>query len=43
MLELNVKMPEFILESSLGGTLSDAELLGKYAVIVFYPRNNTPG
>ncbi len=43
MLDFKDKMPEFNLESSLGGTLSNGELLGKYAVVVFYPRNNTPG
>lgn len=43
MLSIGKKAPAFKLESSLGGFLSNEDLLGKYAVIVFYPKNNTPG
>lgn len=43
MLKINQKAPDFNLDSSSGGKLSLADLKGKYAVIVFYPRNNTPG
>lgn len=37
------KAPDFDLESSSGGRLSLRDLRGKFAVVVFYPRNNTPG
>lgn len=43
MLEIDSKAPGFKLESSTGGSLSLEDLAGHYAVIVFYPKNNTPG
>jgi peroxiredoxin Q/BCP len=43
MLEIGSMAPEFNLESSCGGKLSLGDLKGKFAVIVFYPKNNTPG
>lgn len=43
MLKLGSKAPAFKLESSAGGELSLADLKGKNALIVFYPKNNTPG
>ena len=43
LLALGKKAPNFKLEASTGETLSLAELKGKFAVIVFHPKNNTPG
>ena len=42
-LPIGAKAPDFELESSSGGKLSLAALRGRFAVIVFYPKNNTPG
>lgn len=43
MLEVGKKAPAFTLESSDGGKVKLADLVGKFAVIYFYPRDNTPG
>ncbi len=43
MLEVGKKAPAFALESSDGGTLKLADLVGKPVVVYFYPRDNTPG
>lgn len=43
LLALGKKAPSFSLEASTGERLSLADLSGKFAVIVFYPKNNTPG
>jgi len=43
LLPVGAKAPDFDLESSSGGRLSLSDLRGKFAVIVFYPKNNTPG
>ena len=43
MLALGKKIPAFTLEGSHDTKLASKDLLGKYAVIVFYPKNNTPG
>lgn len=43
MLEIGSNAPDFNLKTSDGGVLSLNDLKGKYAVIVFYPKNNTPG
>lgn len=43
MLKIGSSIPRFNLESSSGGQLSSDDLSGRNAVIVFYPRNNTPG
>jgi len=37
------KAPAFSLESSTGGKVSLKGLAGKYVVLYFYPRDNTPG
>ncbi len=42
-LPVGTPVPEFDLEASTGGRLSSADLRGKFAVVVFYPKNNTPG
>lgn len=43
MLKLGSKAPAFKLEASTGGEISLADLKGQNVVIVFYPKNNTPG
>lgn len=43
MLKIGQKAPAFNLEASSGGKLSLKDLSGKFGVIVFYPKNNTPG
>lgn len=43
MLKEGKKAPSFTLESSTGGKLGLKDLAGQYAVIYFYPRDNTPG
>ncbi|UCD62641.1 MAG: redoxin domain-containing protein [Candidatus Zixiibacteriota bacterium] len=43
LLPLGKAAPAFDLASSAGGRLSLGDLEGKFAVIVFYPKNNTPG
>jgi thioredoxin-dependent peroxiredoxin len=42
-LAVGKKAPAFELASSEGGTISLRDLAGRYAVIFFYPRDNTPG
>ncbi len=43
MLDFGSKAPAFDLESSQGGRLSLTDLGGRFAVLVFYPKNSTPG
>lgn len=43
MIEVEQKIPEFELPATQAGTLSNKDLEGKYAVIYFYPKDNTPG
>jgi len=43
MLKIGTKLPRFDLKSSSGGRLTETDLVGRFAVIVFYPKNNTPG
>ena len=43
MLEVGKKAPAFTLESSDGGKVKLADLAGKYVVLYFYPKDNTPG
>jgi len=43
MLDIGMPAPAFSLESTLGGKLSLQDLRGRFAVIVFYPADNTPG
>jgi len=42
-LTVGKKAPAFELASSEGGTISSRDLAGRYAVIFFYPKDNTPG
>ena len=37
------KAPAFSLESSDGGKVALKDLAGKYVILYFYPRDNTPG
>lgn len=37
------KVPEFVLPTDDGGTISLADLAGRTAVIYFYPKDDTPG
>lgn len=43
MVNIGDKAPSFNLDSSSGSKFSSDNLKGKFAVIVFYPKNNTPG
>lgn len=43
MLAIDSVAPDFNLDGSGGRTVSLQDLRGKFAVIVFYPKNNTPG
>lgn len=43
MIKIGNKAPSFMLESSTGETFSSDDLKGRFAVIVFYPKNNTSG
>jgi peroxiredoxin Q/BCP len=43
MLEVGKKAPQFTLPSSDGDDVSLKALAGKYVVLYFYPRDNTPG
>jgi peroxiredoxin len=43
LLPIGKKAPAFNLEASTGGKLSSRDLEGRFAVIVFHPKNNTPG
>ena len=43
MIQEGRKAPAFNLPSSTGGKLALKDLAGKYAIIYFYPRDNTPG
>ncbi|MDH3201574.1 MAG: peroxiredoxin [Myxococcales bacterium] len=43
MIQEGRKAPAFSLESSDGGKVALKDLAGKYAIIYFYPRDNTPG
>ncbi len=43
MLDIGAPAPDFDLEASTGGRLTRHDLAGRFAVIVFYPKNNTPG
>lgn len=43
LLNVGDTAPDFDLEASTGNRISLADLKGKYAVIVFYPKSNTPG
>lgn len=43
MLSTGTTVPAFKLEGSGGRTVSSEDISGRFAVIVFYPKNNTPG
>ncbi|HEU0032060.1 MAG TPA: thioredoxin-dependent thiol peroxidase [Kofleriaceae bacterium] len=43
LLEVGKKAPAFTLESSEGGKVKLSDHAGKYVVLYFYPRDNTPG
>ncbi len=43
LLPLGSKAPQFDLEASDEGRVSLGDLRGKFSVIVFYPKSNTPG
>ncbi len=43
MLKIGSQAPKFKLESSNGEQFSSDEIKDKFTVIVFYPKNNTPG
>lgn len=43
MIQIGKKAPAFSLESSRGGLRSPGDYGGKYLVLYFYPRDNTPG
>ena len=43
MIKEGKKAPAFNLETSKGGNLALKNLAGGYAVVYFYPRDNTPG
>lgn len=43
MLSVGTKAPDFTLSGSHGATVTLSERTTPYAVLVFYPKNNTPG
>jgi peroxiredoxin Q/BCP len=43
MIKEGRKAPAFNLASSTGGKLALKDLAGKYVIVYFYPRDNTPG
>jgi peroxiredoxin Q/BCP len=43
MIKEGSKAPAFNLPSSTGGKLALKDLSGKYVIVYFYPRDNTPG
>lgn len=43
MIKEGRKAPAFSLESSGGGKVALEDLAGKYVILYFYPRDNTPG
>ena len=43
MIKENAKAPDFTLRSTNGGRQKLKDLLGKYVVIYFYPKDDTPG
>ena len=42
-ISLNDKLPSFSLEATMLNKCSDADLLGNWAVLFLYPKNNTSG
>jgi peroxiredoxin len=43
MLQVGTKAPDFTLAGSHGTTVTLSKRASPYAVLVFYPKNNTPG
>ena len=43
MIEIGKKAPKFSAQSTAGKTRTLADYAGKYLVLYFYPRDNTPG
>jgi len=43
MLQIGSTAPDFRLQGTAGTTVSLSQRASPYAVIVFYPKNNTPG
>ena len=43
MIQEGRKAPAFNLPSSAGGKLALKDLAGKFVILYFYPRDNTPG
>ena len=43
MIKENIKAPDFTLPSTYGENQKLKDLLGKYVVIYFYPKDDTPG
>jgi len=43
ILKLGERAPEFTLSASNGGEVSLTNFKGKYVVVYFYPKDNTPG
>jgi len=42
-IEVGVKAPDFTLEDQKGDKISLSEFKGKYVILYFYPKDNTPG
>ena len=42
-LKIGSKAPKFTLPSTIGGSISLADLVGKKVVVYFYPKDDTPG
>jgi peroxiredoxin Q/BCP len=43
MIDIGMKAPPFTLQDQLGATVKLAPLAGKWVVLYFYPRDDTPG
>jgi peroxiredoxin Q/BCP len=43
MLQVGSKAPDFTLEGSRDRTITFSDRDSKFTVLVFYPKNNTPG
>lgn len=43
MLRIGAKVPDFDLEASTDERLTSRDLRDRFAIIIFYPKNDTPG
>ncbi len=43
MLDIGQKAPEFSLKAHTGETITRDAIAGQFVVVVFYPKNDTPG